>query len=580
VADNDLPVAQPGEVRQQVRILAVAHWRGLGLGLVVYTCAVLAALVPPWALGQIVQQVSEGKHHLLMIVCMIAGGLVAQAGLSMIATGMIGRLAEQVAAGIREDFIGRILALPLARAETLASGDLVARATRDVDAIVSAVRYALPSLLLAALTVLLAIVMMALLGWYFCVPLLAVLPIVVPVSRWFLARSPRAYLKVQEGHARVTQELVESLDGASTVREYKLQGWRELRLQKAISFAWQAEQEALGLRKVFLPITDSAMLLPAVGVLVVGSVGLARGLTTIAAITTSVLLAQQIAAKADVALFQIDKMQIGGAALARLVGVRRMAESTAAVRAHRPPRPHDIGLHDVWFAYTPNTLALRGISLDIPNGQRLAIVGRSGAGKTTLASLVAGINTPDSGRVELNGIDMTLIPRDYLRQQLMMVTQSPFVFAGTLRDNLGIAGPGVDERDMIQALTLVGAERLVNRVGIDRELVRQSLSPLERQQISLARILLADPSVLVLDEATSQFSAQGARALERGLGALLKGRTVISIVHRLDCAADADQIAVVDRGAIVETGDHQELMAARGLYAHLWRSWHPGSRQV
>jgi ABC-type multidrug transport system fused ATPase/permease subunit len=272
----------------------------------------------------------------------------------------------------------------------------------------------------------------------------------------------------------------------------------------------------------------------------------------------------------------LDELQVGAASLARLLGVAQVPDDRVATGAQ--PVGEKLDAEDVRFAYVEGRDVLHGVDLSVGVGERIAMVGPSGAGKSTLGRLLAGIHPPRAGTVTVGGVGLTELPLDDLRGHVALVTQEHHVFVGTIRENLALAAPpGAGDEAIWSALAAVDADDWVRALpgGLDEVVGSggRALTAAQAQQVALARLVLADPHTLVLDEATSLIDPRAARHLERSLAAVLHGRTVIAIAHRLFSAHDADRVAVVEDGKLSEFGSHDELVAADGSYAALWRSW-------
>jgi len=346
--------------------------------------------------------------------------------------------------------------------------------------------------------------------------------------------------------------------------------------------SYDAERYTLYLRTVFFPSMEIAYLLPTVLTLLLGGWLYTRGEVSLGEVTAATLYVQMLIDPVDRVVAILDELQMGAASLSRLLGVAQVPDDRTV--SGEEPTDEKLDARDVRFSYIEGRDVLHGVDLDVGVGERIAMVGPSGAGKSTLGRLLAGIHPPRTGSVTVGGVGLVDLPLDDLRGHVALVTQEHHVFVGTLRENLALAVAGDPTDDLttrdeqvrgalaaVDALDWVDAlpDRLVTVVGSGG----RALTAAQAQQVALARLVLADPHTLVLDEATSLIDPRAARHLERSLAAVLEGRTVIAIAHRLFSAHDADRVAVVEDGVISEFGSHDELVAAGGSYAALWDSW-------
>ncbi|MEV4017050.1 ABC transporter ATP-binding protein [Nonomuraea angiospora] len=577
MAREILPVADRKQVRAYARRLTLRYPRQLTIALTLHGLAAVAGLVVPWQLGGLVEDVQYGVEvNVAVVAAAIGGFLLLQGALMRFAVLASAKLGEKVLAELREEFVDRVLGLPLSTVERAGAGDLITRTSRDVDSLSRTVRRAVPETLIALVTFLITVGALFLVSPLLMLPMLLAGPVIWASTRWYLKRARDGYLRENAAYADMTEGLAETVEGARAVEALGLQARRRSRTDGDISRSFAAERYTLGLRTVWFPAVELGYVIPVVTTLLVGGLFYTNGWVALSQVATATLYAQQLIDPLDRFLMWIDELQVGGASMARLLGVANVPDDRAAGSSR--PSGELLEASDVRYAYREGRDVLHGVSLTVRPGERLAMVGPSGAGKSTLGRLLAGIHGPRTGSVSVGGVPLVDLPLDELRGHVALVTQEHHVFKGSLRDNLLIARPHASDAAVRQALEAVDALDWVLALpaGLETEVGSGGLavSPAQAQQLALARLVLADPHTLVLDEATSLIDPRAARHLERSLAAVLDGRTVIAIAHRLYTAHDADRVAVVENGRISELGSHDDLVAEGGSYAALWTSWH------
>ncbi|MFE2204434.1 ABC transporter ATP-binding protein [Streptomyces rubiginosohelvolus] len=597
-----LPIATPARTRAALRTL-IRPDRGLaltGIGILVAATAV-GLLVQP-LLGRIVDIVADGRPAgdltlpvVLLVAVAVVQGLTTTLGLTRIA-----RLGETVLARLRERFVERALNLPADRLERAGAGDLTARVTGDVARVAEAVRSALPEMARSVLAILLTLGALALLDVRFLLAALLAVPVQLLTARWYVRRALTLYADQRVANGAQQQQLLETIGGAVTLRGHRLEEQHTERSagrsRKAVDLTMRSVNLVLG----FYGRLHIAEYIGLAAVLIAGFWLVRDGAVSIGTATAAALYFHSLFGPVNAALVLLDDAQSAAAGLARLVGVTDLAEQpepaagkpevgkTAAGKAAPASVPRQriapseaaVTVHAVSHAYGPGRPVLHEVSLTLEPGEHVALVGTSGAGKSTLARIVAGVQQPTSGTVTSPGGEGSA-PAGAGEHPVVLVTQEVHVFTGTLAEDLRLARPEATDADLRTALSTVHAldwaEALPDGLATVVGEGGHRLDPARAQQLALARLVLADPALAVLDEATAEAGSAGARVLERSAEAALAGRTALVVAHRLTQAVAADRVVVLEAGRVVESGPHDELRDAEGPYAALWRAW-SGSR--
>ncbi len=552
------------ERRGMVTALVVLNALAAGLGLVV-----------PELLGDLVNLTVDGAGGLDRLALTVVAVVLAQSLATFLAQRTSTVFGQDLLASAREYIVRTILRLPVGKVESASTGDLVTRVTRDVGTMSRAVQFGVPMAIISLLTVVMSVGAMLLNSWLLAVPSLLVIGSSFYAVRSYLRTAPRGYITEGATYSRINTTLTETVEGARTVEALGLSDRRVRQGDDDIAVSSQAERYTMSLRNLLFAVIDMAFNTPRVVTLVVGAWGYAQGWVDLGQITTAVLYVEALSGPLDRLVGELDRLQVGATSTARLLGIAEVPPDREP--GERLPDGVELVGEDLRFAYREGHDVLHGVDLRLRTGERLAVVGPSGSGKSTLGRLLAGINRPRTGSARVGGVELVDLPLEVLRTEVALVTQEHHVFIGTVRDNIVLAREDSDDDAVWAALRAVGSDEWVRRLptGLDTRIGsgQNALTPAQAQQIALARLIIADPHTLVLDEATSLIDPRTARSLEGSMNVLLEDRTVVAIAHRLHTAHDADRIAVVIDGEIAELGSHHELVELDGEYAALWRAW-------
>ncbi len=521
-----------------------------------------------------------------------AGALNLAAGLFLVAavTGLflgrsvilkVTRIGETFLRDLRERVFRHLLSLGMDFFEREKTGRLVARMTSDIDALQELVEQGLIMFVQNALLFVGAVIVIVLMSWQLALCTLIVVPPVMIASRWFRRESNRAYLEVRERIGTNLATLQEGLAGVRVVQAFGRERAFTRRFRATNEAQFDAHLETVRISARYFPVVEFVGVIGIAMIIGIGGWFSDQEIVTVGTVFAFVLYLNNLFEPVQQLSQLYNTVQSAGAALQKLFELLDTAPSIAErAGAIDLPDEGDLEVDDVSFAYTGDDVVLRGVSLTVRRGERVALVGPTGAGKSTLAKLIARFYDARSGLVRFGGVDLRDATLRSLRERIVVVPQEGFLFAGTARDNIRIGRADATDPEIEAAVDALGLRDRFDALpdGLDTEVRERGsrLSAGERQLVSLVRAALADPSVLVLDEATSNLDPGTERAVERALERLTVGRTTVVVAHRLSTAARADRVAVIDHGELVELGTHKQLLARDGRYAQLFAAWDAG----
>lgn len=562
-----LPVASGRDTVRRIARIGRRHQTRITTLVVLGITSAAVSLIPPIAIGVLIDRVQDDTAHLgtaLGTAAVMASSAAVGAWGAATTIALATRVYHTILAELREQLVERAMVLPQHRVEEAGAGDLVSRTSDDVTAIADAAPAVTGVLTTTAFTIVVSLIGLSALQWPYAVAFAVVLPVYVLAMRWYLRTGPRVYRAERSATSTRTQQILESQRGYDTVLGLGLAGQRH---RAVLSASWGVAIHVLRARTVqsmFNARLNLSECLSLTAILIVGFLLIRNGSSTVGAATTAMLLVLRLLEPINQMLFVVDTIQSAAASLNRIVGVITMPTAQPDEPEKRTDFDAAVRLHAVTFRYGDGPRVLDNISLEISEGEHMAVVGASGAGKTTLATVITGIHPPETGTV-------IRPPRT------AVITQEVHVFSGTLRENLTLADPDANDQKIHNALETTGASAFLSSLpdGLDTLVGSggHQLTDAQAQQLALARLLLVDPELVILDEATAEAGSAYAGLLDRGSAAALRGRTGVVIAHRLSQAAACDRIVVMEGGRIIEIGTHDGLVAADGMYAKLWSAW-------
>lgn len=587
---DDLPIDENLPRRREARALLGSLLRPytrtlalLGLVVVVGNAARLSVpLLVQRGIDRGIPPIIDGgsAHTLIMVVATMGVVVLVQATSRLFFLRRSGRVGQKVLLELRRRVFRHFQRLDIKFHDRYTSGRVVSRSTNDVEAIQDMLETGFDGLITAALTLIGTSILLVTLDVRLGLMCLAAFPILVALVWWFRNESAKVYRKVRESAALVIVQFVETMTGIKAVQAYRREPRNQEIFENVADDYREINEKTFRLLAIFMPGVKLVGNITTGVVLLYGGYRVLHGEMTIGTLAAFLLYLRMFFEPMQEISQFFNTFQSASSALEKLAGV--LAERPGIRDPEQPVKLDtvrgDIAFHDVKFSYVEGRSVLPDLDFTVPAGQTVALVGTTGAGKTTIAKLIARFYDPASGSVTLDGVDLRDLAQTELRRHVVMVTQENFMFDGTVADNIRFGRPDATDEEVVAAAAAVGADRFIDALpeGYDTDVAKRGgrLSAGQRQLVAFARAFLADPAVLILDEATSSLDIPSERMVQRALETVLADRTALVIAHRLSTVQVADRVLVLEHGRIIEDGAPEDLIGrADGRYAALHRAW-------
>ena len=586
---EDLPIDEGLARRRDARELLGSLLRPYRLALAVLALVVVVENAARLAIPLLVRRgidhaipplMSGGAAgELVVVVAALCGLVVVQAISRMTFLNASGRIGQRVLLELRRRVFRHFQRLDIAFHDRYTSGRVISRSTNDVEAIQEMLETGFDSLVTAVLTLFGTAILLVVLDVRLGLMCLVAFPVLVALVRWFAGESTKTYRKVRESAALVIVQFVETMTGIKAVQAYRREPRNQEIFDDVADGYRDVNERTFRLLAIFMPAVKLVGNLTTGLVLLYGGYRVMQDQMTLGTLTAFLLYLRMFFEPMQEISQFFNTFQSASSALEKIAGV--LACRPEITDPDQPvqlePARGDIALRDVSFGYRAETPVLSGMTLMVPAGQTVALVGTTGAGKTTIAALIARFYDPDAGSVTLDGIDLRSFAQSDLRRHIVMVTQENFLFSGSVADNIRFGRPEATDEQVRAAAVAVGADEFIAALpeGYATDVAKRGgrLSAGQRQLVAFARAFLADPAVLILDEATSSLDIPTERMVQRALSSVLARRTALIIAHRLSTVAIADRVLVLEHGRVVEDGPPDELIGTGGRYDLLHRAW-------